>query len=209
VDLEEVYFDRYQRFRAAAELLAEMFPGQRLDLLDIGGFDDAFREFVPEHRITAFSGIISQGNKAPFADVAFDVSIALDVLEHVASGDRQFFLSEIARVARLGCLVSFPAPQAREAEEFVWRLTGSAWLAEHKIHDLPDPGKFETMARKLGLSLTKRPSASLPSWTAMMLLMHGVDKPLRHEISAFFNRHFYQTENREPAYRYIYFCRKD
>jgi len=57
VDLEEVYFDRYQRFKAAAELLAEMLPGQRLDLLDIGGFDDAFRAFVPDHRFTAFSGL--------------------------------------------------------------------------------------------------------------------------------------------------------
>lgn len=209
MDLEEVYFDRYQRFKAAAELLAEMLPGQRLDLLDIGGFDDAFRAFVPDHRFTAFSGLISPGNKAPFAAGAFDVSIALDVLEHVAPGDRQFFLAEIARVARLGCLVSFPAPQAREAEEFVWKLTGSAWLAEHRTHGLPDPEQFESMARKLGLSLTKRANASLPSWTAMMLLMHGVDKPLRHEISAFFNRCFYQTENREPAYRYIYFCRKN
>ena len=209
MDVEEVYFDRYQRFRAAAELLAEMLPAGQLNLLDIGGFDDALRDFVPGHHLTAFSGLISPANKAPFADAAFDVSIALDVLEHVAPDERQFFLSEIARVARLGCLVSFPIPQARGAEEFVWKLTGSPWLAEHKTHGLPEPEQFESMARKLGLSLTRRANASLPSWTAMMLLMHGVEKPLRHEISGFFNRHFYQVENREPAYRSIYFCRKD
>jgi hypothetical protein len=208
-DVDEVYFDRYQRFKAAAELLAEMLPDASLDLLDVGGYDDALRDFLPGHRLTAYGGIIAPGTAAPFDDNAFDVGVALDVLEHVAPDGRGFFLSELARISRRGCLLSFPSPQAKDAEAFVLGLTGSGWLAEHQTHGLPDPEQFEATARILGLHPTRRPNASLASWTAMMLLMHGVDKPLRHEISAFFNRNFYQTENREPAYRYLYFCRKD
>lgn len=43
----------------------------------------------------------------------------------------------------------------------------------------------------------------------MMLLMHGVgDLDLRQRISRFFNTRFAAIEDREPAYRYIYLCRR-
>ena len=205
----DLYFDRFQRFRLAAELLGGLLgsaPGATV--LDVGGHDAAFAAFLPGCAVHAYDGMVTRGAGLPLADGAVDAAAALDVLEHVAPADRTFLLAELARVSRRGFVLCFPAPAAAEAERFVFETTGSAWLAEHLDLVLPDPAEVEAVLTALGLAFERRPSASLPSWTAMMLLMHGVGKDLRHSISSFFNHHFAVIEDREPAYRAMYLCRK-
>lgn len=210
---QQLGFDRYQRFAATAELIgqvAEEAGGRRLSILDVGGFDNALAAFLPGHDLTPWGGkVLSGGGGMPLPDRSQDVVVALDVLEHVPPAERGYFLGELARVCRLALLVGFPVRAAAQAEAFVLELTGSAWLAEHREHGLPDPAEVEDIFRDLGLAFTRQPNASLPSWTAMMLLMHGVqDLALRARISGFFNQNFAPLENREPAYRYIYLCRR-
>ena len=206
---DSLWFDRYQRFAKAAELIRSLAAGRRLSVLDVGSFDNAFAAFLPEHQVTANTEKISLkhgGLSQP--DNSVDITVALDVLEHVAPHDRFFFIEELQRVAKMGLVLGFPIAQAAYAEEYVLELTGSVWLQEHKKHGLPDPAEVEGMLSKLQLEFERHPNAALPSWTAMMLLMHGVeDLTLKKELSSFFNRHFYALENREPAYRYIYLCR--
>ncbi len=142
------------------------------------------------------------------ADKEVDVAVALDVLEHIPPPEREFFIGELARLSRLSCIFAFPIASAAPVEELVLRVTGSKWLAEHRENGLPEPAEVEAIFNKLALAFTRHPNASLASWMAMMLLMHGVqDEKARAEISLFFNRHFYPFENREPVYRYIYVCR--
>ncbi|MFZ5585551.1 MAG: hypothetical protein ACOZHQ_06450 [Thermodesulfobacteriota bacterium] len=207
--LETLGFDRYQRFRAAAGLINGLAQGRGLAILDVGPFDDAFAAFLPGHRVQGHSGLVRPGSGLPMADGVAEVVCALDVLEHVAPPERAFFLAELARVASLAVVLGFPIAPAAAAEEFVWRVTQSPWLAEHRRHGLPEPAEVEAMLDGLGLAWERHPNAALPSWTAMMLLMYGVrETGLREEISAFFNRRYYELENREPAYRYLYLCRK-
>lgn len=209
----EMYFDRFQRFRLAAELLDGLLGGlphggSGATVLDVGGHDAAFAAFLPDCAVHAYDGLVTRGAGLPLADGAMDACAALDVLEHVDPADRTFFIAELARVSRQGFVLCFPVPAAAEAERFVQETTGSAWLAEHRDLSLPEPAEVEAVLRALGLAFERRPSASLPSWTAMMLLMHGVDKDHRHSISSFFNTHFAAVEDREPAYRAMYLCRK-
>ena len=210
MSLEELGFDRYQRFRAAAGMIQELAPAGGLEVLDVGPFDAAFAAFLPGCRVTACPHIVRPPDQGlPLADGAVDVTCALDVLEHVAPDEREFFLAELARAASRAVVLGFPAPQAEAAEALVLRLTGSPWLAQHRQHGLPDPAQVEAVLDRLGLEWQRRPNACLPSWTAMMLLMYGVqDQAARDQISAFFNRNYYALENREPAYRYLYLCRK-
>lgn len=204
----DCYFDRYQRFRAAAAALDRLADGRSLTVLDVGGFDDAFAAFAPHHRITPYAGIIAPEAPAEPADGAFDAVVALDVLEHVPPKHRGFFLAELARVAGVGVVLAHPVAAARAAEEFVLLMTGSAWLAEHRQYGLPDPAEVEAELAALNLAVESEPNACLPSWTAMMLLMHGTEAPVRKKISRFFNERFFDLENREPAYRRIFVCRK-
>ena len=206
LDLE---FDRYQRFRAAADLVEEVAGSRRLEILEVGGFDDRFRWFVPRHDLSSYDGLISRAEGGlGLPDSSCQVVVALDVLEHVAPGDRPFFLAELARVCSEAFIISFPVPGAALAEDFVLRVTGSGWLAEHKKYGLPDPHQVDGWLGDLGVTFRSQPNASLASWTAMMLLMYGLDDAgLRRDISGFFNRNFYRLENRSPAYRLIYLCR--
>lgn len=208
--LHDFYFDRYQRYKAAADMIYE-FQGRSpsLKILDIGSFDNSFAAFLPEHMVMPYDQVIDgvQGG-LPYSNRYFDMAVAMDVLEHVPPSERAFFICEISRVSRLGFILAFPIASAKETEDFVLELTGSVWLAEHKRHGLPEPDEIEALLRETGLSFTRRPNASLPSWMAMMLLMHGTEKPMRIKISSFFNKHFYELENSEPAYRYIYLCTK-
>ncbi len=205
--VHDFYFDRYQRFKASSDLLARALgTDQGLSILDVGTFDKALSMFLPGCAVTAYEKHIRPESPIDHPRNAFDVVVALDVLEHMAPEHRPFLLSDLDRVSRLGFVLGFPTARAAEAEAFVLRLTGSAWLAEHSEHGLPNHEEVEAELVRLGLTFLREPNASLASWTAMMLLMHGAEKPLRHEISTFYNRHFYAHENREPAYRYIYFC---
>jgi hypothetical protein len=181
---------------------------QKLTILDVGGLDNIFSIFVPRHRVKPWNEpVLSSSGGLHLADQEVDVGVALDVLEHVPRPERDFFIGELARVSRLACVFAFPIASAAAVEEFVLRLTGSKWLAEHKENGLPDPAEIEAIFARLGLTFSRYPNASLASWMAMMLLMHGVqDEKIQADISIFFNRHFYQVENREPVYRYIYVC---
>ena len=201
-------FDRYQRFRAAAQLLEQIAAGQALNILEVGAFDNAFQPFVAGHQHQCWQQLVRPGSPLPFTENEFEVSLALDVLEHVPLAERAFFIKELVRIAGRATILGFPTQIAEAAEKFVLRLTGSAWLAQHQELGLPDKLETEQLFKHLGLSFSCHPNGALPSWTAMMLLMHGVQGDLRDEISAFFNKHYYELENREPAYRYIYILTK-
>jgi len=175
----------------------------------VGSLDNAFALFLPRHRLKPWNDpVLSSTGGLLLPDKAVDVAVALDVLEHVPSPERPLFITELARVSSLASIFAFPIASAAPVEEFVLRLTGSKWLSEHKQHGLPSPGEIEAIFKRLGLTFSRYPNASLASWMPMMLLMHGVqEKDLQAEISIFFNRNFYSSENREPVYRYIYLCR--
>ncbi len=205
-----LWFDRFQRFKATADLIEELGGPPTMEVLDVGSFDNAFSLFLPRHRVKPWNELIlSSTGGLTIPPKTVDVAVALDVLEHIPPQERNFFISELARVSRLACIFAFPIASAAPVEEFVLRLTGSQWLAEHREHGLPEPAAMEAIFKDLGLNFSRYPNASLASWMAMMLLMHGVqDKTLQVDISAFFNQHFYSFENREPVYRYIYVCRR-
>ena len=205
--VHDFYFDRHQRFKATADLLAKALgETEGLDILDVGNLDNALSLFLPGCAVTPYEELVLPGRPITHGDKAYDVAVALDVLEHVEREHRPFLLAELNRISRRGFVLGFPTAQAAQAEAFVLELTDSPWLAEHQKHGLPRHEEVEEELSRQGLTFQREPNASLPSWTAMMLLMHGVEDPMRHTISAFFNEHFYAVENREPAYRYIYFC---
>jgi Methyltransferase domain len=93
----------------------------------------------------------------PFGDRAFDVAIAVDLLEHLPAGDRLAAVSEICRVA--GRLAVIAGPSGEEALAADRRLAealraknGSVppWLEEHLENGFPEYPQLATAASRFG-----------------------------------------------------------
>src|SRR5579875_2629151 len=66
------------------------------------GIDVMFGEPVAAHMVA----LCARPGPLPFADRAFDTVVCLDVVEHVAPGERAGFVAELARVAAHRVLVA-------------------------------------------------------------------------------------------------------
>ena len=204
-ELLAISFDRYQRFRAVAELVNAV-AGGGLEVLNVCDEDDWFGRFIPNHTVVSVNKDRDvEAANLPFADRSFDVAVSIDILEHLPREIRGRFVAELNRVSRQRVIVAAPFAEAREAEEIIVAATGNRWLKEHARYGLPERGELEQILRELGvLSWESYPNASLASWAGMLLSNHFLMPAQHRTVNEFFNRNFYSLENREPAYRTIY-----
>lgn len=202
---KDIGFERYQRLMGIAEE-AELQEAGRYSLLDVGSLDGMFRRFVPGAVYESYNGFITRNQKTPYGDNAFDVVVAADVLEHVVEENREAFIKELVRIARGKVVFSFPGEGAELSESFILTvLPNHKWLKEHQANRLPRVEDVNNILNRLGLSYNIKPNHSLPSWIFSVLFDNiGIDAAVRQRVNSFMQEHFFETENREPAYRYIY-----
>ncbi len=161
-------FDQFQRYAVLREFLEVFYP-ERLDhrekkirVLDIGGLspDRQGESFwLPVKRVLLEGSfaldinfcaekrfIQGEGTKVPFREGCFDVTAALDVIEHVPAERREEFLKEMCRVTRGSVIVSAPFCDSKIEEteallfEEIKRIHGAEHrqLLEHKAFSLPE-----------------------------------------------------------------------
>jgi len=123
--------------------VAPWLPGWHVTALD-SHFDDYGAAEGPRAGV-AQRAVVGDIREIPFGDQEFDVVLALDVMEHLAPGDRERALGELARVARRRLIVACPA--GGEALEADRRLAASLrrppdWLAEHLENGFPEPAQL-------------------------------------------------------------------
>ncbi len=93
---------------------------------------------------------LQPGEPLPFEDGAFDVAVAIEVLEHVPPAQRPSLIRELQRVSRLATIVCCPVntPEVVEAER---RFSACAkavsgrevdFLVEHRDNGLPDAAEI-------------------------------------------------------------------
>lgn len=149
------------RFASIAPLIEELEPG---DVLDVGSGSEGIAGWLgPGWTVTAVDRsfdyevalpgprpgrartIAGDARELPFADRAFDVVLALDVLEHIPPADRPRVMGELARTARRRLIVACPTGSAALAADR--RLAAGLeargmpppeWLAEHVAYGLPE-----------------------------------------------------------------------
>jgi glycosyltransferase involved in cell wall biosynthesis len=151
--------DIYQRYSCLARL-TDVLCGEgsgALALLDVGSGPVSLAAGFISPRFEIVRADVSQfddpsivllhpGEPLPFDDAAFDVVVAVEVLEHVPPAQRPGFIRELQRVSRQATIVCCPVntPEVVEAERqfssFAKKASGRDvdFLVEHLEHGLPD-----------------------------------------------------------------------
>ncbi|MDH7514120.1 MAG: methyltransferase domain-containing protein [Clostridiales bacterium] len=160
--------DQFQRYSVLREFLEVFYPGRldhrekKIKVLDVGGLspDRQGQSFwLPVKRVLLEGSfaldinfcaekrfIQGEGTKLPFKEESFDVTAALDVVEHVRAERREEFIREMCRVTRGSIVVSAPFHDAKIEEteallfEEIRGIHGAEHrqLLEHKACGLPD-----------------------------------------------------------------------
>jgi len=228
--LASLPFDLYQRHKLVQEAV-ERIRGERrrLAILDVGGAPGHLKAFLPRDHVVVADREGVQGQGAvladalalPFSDGSFDAVVSLDALEHVPPRRRAAFVKEMGRVTRDALLLTAPfdAPRVAEAESILdgflrHRLKlDHRFLGEHLANGLPDrEATARILARAVG-PVVAVPNGCLDRWLLMMGLSFYLDADpnladLKRQVSAFYNRNYYRSDNAEPAYRHLLAARR-
>lgn len=230
LDLRELPFDHYQRYRDAQEIIRILRKGsEKLTILDVGGYFRFSGEdllpaplFLPEDNVTVLDTVDCSlpgyvqgtGSQLTFSDRAFDVVMTCDTLEHVQPNEREVFIKELLRVARNYIILGAPfySESTQLAEkllyEFIIRETGrvNAPLAEHIQNGLPHLEDVYKILHQKQLDYLTLPSGYLYNWLFIMVLRHfifSLPDPAQMDaiINKFYNLNLYEQDHREPSYR--------
>jgi len=224
IDVRELPFDQYQRYRLVADLVAEIRPQDRpLSVLDVGGRTALLRSFLPDDRIVLVDLessdepglVLGDGAALPFRDGAFDLVTAFDTLEHVPSALRAAFVNECARVSRSWVFLAGPygAPEVDEAEERLRDFLREKlslehrYLEEHRRNGLPDREQVQAWLAASGAHTRSFGHGNLDRWLVLMCLEMYMDhdpglRPIAARFFRFYNERLFASDHRAPVYRH-------
>ena len=106
--------------------------------------------------------VVGDVRQLPFQDRTFDVVVAIDLLEHVASEDRPRALEEMIRVTRRRLIVACPTGAAALAvdERLAARLRFvPGWIQEHLEQGFPDANEVAAALEQHGRVALQRHEA--------------------------------------------------
>jgi len=163
------------RFAPVLELIREL-PAGPGTLLDVGSgsrgisallppgwqavsVDADFEDYGAASGRTAggLGWVLGDARALPFADRAFDVVVAVDLLEHISNDGRGQAVREICRVAGARAIVACPAgAEALDADRRLAQRLGARgrpippWLTEHLDNGFPQAAEIATAAAPFG-----------------------------------------------------------
>ena len=226
-------YQRYKVVQEIVRLIKDQQKASALKVLDVGGVSNTregqlffpISHFLPEDAtmvldVQDYSAPnylrVDGDSPFPLADGSFDVVVSCDTLEHVSPGRRSAFLDELLRVARQYVVLAAPfdSEDTRLAEQIFYdfhlRRLGVAQpqLHEHRLYGLPNLQALCEDLEKRDLPYVAFPSGYLYNWLLMMVIKDYVlslpdSTALHAAIDRLYNRHFFASDQRAPAYRHV------
>lgn len=237
--LLQIDYDQFQRYAAITLLLKPLLmewkqAQPRLRILEAGSNHlnllSAFLSPLPVEVVRAdleavFAGevgpyvTIEKDQPLPFGDGAFDVVVAMEVLEHIPPASRQQVIGEWARVASKGVLITCPngsqvteVERRADADFFARHGRQHPWLLEHEAYGRPAQEEVQKWCSRAGLCCQRFLNSPLNEWLPLLLISEQVfesgDKEFFARFNESLNEHQAQLFVEEPAYRSIYACFK-
>jgi len=225
LDVMELPFDQYQRYRLIGELCGSLRrDGDPLRVLDVGGRTGVLRRFLPDDRVELVDVapsdveglVLGTGDRLPFRDDSFDVVVAADTLEHVPPDLRRAFVHECCRVAGRWAILAGPYqhPRVQEAEEllqgFLREKLGveHQYLNEHRTLGLPERDQVDAWCREAGAGdVHAIGHGNLDRWLGLLTLELYLDdtpalRPLARRLFRFYSGVLYPSDREGVVYRH-------
>lgn len=230
-------YQRYRATEEIIRIIKKETGKKRLRILDVGGYfknsqgQDTLplKEFLPEEDIFVLDMVechlphYIQGDATatPFPQKTFDVLVCQDVLEHIPPKDRETFLKNLLQLVKSFVVLGAPFKTENTvlAEkilyEYIWRTLKGRHreLEEHIQNGLPDTKDMESFLKGKRLSYCDFPSGYLNNWLLLMMVKHYLlelpdSQDLLALIDRFYNKNFYESDQRPPAYRHMFVISK-
>lgn len=230
--INEVPFDQFSR-QSQVKLIIDMIreKGKPFKILDVGGYRGRTADFLTNDNITVLdlydveekNYVKGSALDIPFAKDSFDLVVSFDVLEHIPKENRELFLEECSRVAKIGVLIA--APNSTEVNLVAESLLNDQyvelhghdheWLSEHIAYEIPDFAEIEQYMNKKWSTL-RLPSNDSYIWTSMQEAIFINSRfPMASEslvkLNDFYNKNFPIDggDSLDTAYRTILVCLAD
>ena len=250
IDLATIPFDQYSRQLVVKNIIDHVFRSRNkkntFSILDVGGYMGRTAEFLPNDNvkildvfnIKAPNYIRGDATDVQQEDKAYDFVCSFDVLEHIPRSKREAFITESARLSRLGFFIAAPIDDKdglvsfaeREANE-VFKIVNHQehrWLKEHIDYGIPTGGDVEAILKKHDLYYTTIKSNEIINWLSVQSaffvksVLERSDNYLgnkyltqfyefhRH-INETYNKNYNSLEGRQDvlSYRTVYFASYD
>ncbi|MBC7320847.1 methyltransferase domain-containing protein, partial [bacterium] len=205
LDLYNIEWERYRRFKRIAELIKRDFPeGNRLTILDAGGDDGLLSAFLPKHDLFLIDERTTGGKIENLSLSAkfFDIVTCLDVIEHIPIHLRRSCIENLARLASRKLYLTFP--HNKEAQEFVYLYTKNKWLEEHIKNGIPRVEEIEEDLKSLGLTNFKKEYfCYIGTWISMMFNIHNLPPKIFESLNYKINK-LEEFDHHPPFLRVIF-----
>lgn len=234
--LLQIDFDQFHRYAALTVLLKPLLlnwqqrESRPLRLLEVGSHSlnllPAFLAPIPieivrcdiEPSLGGDLGpyvTIQKDTPFPFADDAFDVAVAMEVLEHIPAEDRTFAMGEWVRVASKG--VFFSCPNGRRVRKLEGRADADfqarhgrqhPWLEEHERFGWPTRREVAMLCETIGITCHRFYNSPLAEWLPLLLATEQIfekgDQALTKRFNEMLNLRPFRAFIQEPGYRTLY-----
>ena len=230
IDPTILFFDQYQRYHTAAEVIRRLEDSPTVSILEVGANEhrDLGRE-LPDAEIFYTDLHLPksmEGDDHCFAadatdlkgveDNAYDFCVAMDVFEHIPKDRRKQFLTELYRVCNKAAVICFPynAPAVVQAEQEVNEMhrelfgEDHPWLVEHMANGLPDRDVVDNVLKEAGIRFTAFTHGSVAVWKRMLVLNYFAEEDafadLVTQTNLYYNRNVYGRDTDGADYRIFY-----
>lgn len=222
-------YQRHRAATEILEIIKEE-TGKKLNILDVGGYfknsqgedTSPLKEFLPQEEIVVLDKvpcrlsnyIRGDATVMPFHPESFDVVNCQDVLEHIPPGEREKFLDNLLRTSRYFIILGAPfrAENSELAEKILYEFIQKTLkgrhreLEEHIENGLPEFERVEAFLAGKKVSFCHFPSGYLSNWLLLMMIKHFIlslpdSESLASMIDRFYNKNFYESDQRPPSYR--------
>ena len=235
IDPTVMFFDQYQRYHTAAEVIRTLSGDAPLQILEVGANEhrdlgkelpDAEIWYTDLHLPESMGGddhcfTADATDLKDVEDNAYDFCVAMDVFEHVPQEKRKAFLTELYRVCKTAAVICFPynAPAVVQAEREVndmhRELFGEdhPWLVEHMANGLPDRALVDEVLSESGIRFTAFTHGSVAVWKRMLVLNYFAEEDdfsgLVTQTNLYYNRNLYARDTDNADYRVFYILEKN